>query len=72
MEQNQLRVNLLECPNVTCEKCESPFFKKVTVIKKISKFMVGTSEDQYQPMETYVCNSCGHINAEYDILNPKE
>lgn len=72
MEQNQLRINLLECPNVTCEKCENPFFKKVVVIKKISKFMVGTGEDQYQPMETYACDSCGHINAEYDILNPKE
>jgi hypothetical protein len=23
-------------------------------------------------METYACDSCGHINEEYDILNIKE
>jgi hypothetical protein len=72
MKDNQLKINLLECPNLTCEKCEHLFFKKVIIIKKISKFMVGSSEDQYQPMETYACDSCGHINSEYDILNIKE
>jgi len=40
----------------------------VTIIKKISKLLTGSMEDQIVPMETYVCKSCGHMNKEFDIL----
>ena len=58
----------MESPNVKCEKCEDIFFEKVTIIKKISKLLTGSMEDQIVPMETYVCKSCGHMNKEFDIL----
>lgn len=64
----KIQVNVMESPNVKCEKCEDIFFEKVTIIKKISKLLTGSMEDQIVPMETYVCKGCGHMNKEFDIL----
>ena len=62
------KINPLDLPNVKCEECENLFFEKVTIIKKISKLLTGSPEDQLVPMETYVCAKCGHMNEEFDIL----
>mgnify|MGYP001129281351 FL=1 len=65
---NKIQVNVMDSPNVKCEKCEDIFFEKVTIIKKISKLLTGSMEDQLVPMETYVCRGCGHMNEEFNIL----
>jgi predicted nucleic acid-binding Zn ribbon protein len=64
----KIQVNVMDSPNVECEKCENIFFEKVTIIKKISKLLTGSPEDQLVPMETYVCAKCGHMNKEFDIV----
>ena len=64
----KIQVNVMDSPNVKCEKCENIFFEKVTIIKKISKLLTGSTEDQLVPMETYVCAKCGHMNEEFDIV----
>ena len=64
----QIQVNVMDSPNIKCEKCENIFFEKVTIIKKISKLLTGSPEDQLVPMETYVCAKCGHMNKEFDIV----
>ena len=64
----KIQVNVMDSPNVACEKCENIFFEKVTIIKKISKLLTGSPEDQLVPMETYVCAKCGHMNEEFDIV----
>jgi len=63
----QIQVNVKDAVNVECENCENIFFDRVTVIKKISKLLVGTTEDQYVPMETYKCTECGNINKDFKI-----
>jgi len=63
----QIQVNVKDAINVECENCENIFFDRVTVIKKISKLLVGTTEDQYVPMETYKCTECGNINKDFKI-----
>ena len=64
----QIQVNVMDSPNVKCEECGKIFFEKVVVIKKISKLLVGASDDQYVPMETYKCVECGNINEEFKIV----
>jgi len=64
----QIQVNVMDAPNVKCEECGKIYFEKVTVIKKISKLLTGSPEDQLVPMETYVCKSCGHMNEDFDIV----
>ena len=63
----QIKINVADSPNVECGECKNIFFDKVTVIKKISKLLVGTPEDQFVPMETYRCTECGNINEEFKI-----
>ena len=63
----QVKVNVADQPNVECENCKNIFFDKVTVIKKISKLLVGTPDDQLVPMETYKCTECGNINKEFKL-----
>ena len=65
---NQMRVNPLDLPNVECEKCENIFYDKVTIIKKVSKLLTGSATDELVPIETYVCTECSHINKEFNIL----
>ena len=63
----QVKVNVVDQPNVECENCKNIFFDKVTVIKKISKLLVGTTDDQLVPMETYKCTKCGNINEDFKL-----
>ena len=63
----QIKVNVADQPNVECENCKNIFFDKVTVIKKISKLLVGTTDDQLVPMETYKCTECGNINKDFKL-----
>ena len=63
----QIQVNVKDAINVECENCKNIFFDKVTVIKKISKLLVGTPDDQLVPMETYKCTECGNINEDFKL-----
>ena len=63
----QVKLNVADQPNVECENCKNIFFDKVTVIKKISKLLVGTPDDQLVPMETYKCTECGNINKDFEL-----
>ena len=72
MNNAPLKVDIASQPTLKCEKCDNPFFKKVTVIKKISKILTASSEDQFVPMEIYACDSCSHINDEFNVLKYDE
>ncbi len=63
-----MKVDLREQPSVKCEKCESLFFEEVTMIKKVSKLLTGSSEDTIVPFPTYRCDDCNHVNEEFKIF----
>ena len=63
-----MKVDLREQPSVKCEKCESLFFKEVTMIKKVSKLLTGSAEDTIVPFPTYRCDDCNHVNEEFMIF----
>jgi len=62
------KIDLKEQPTVVCENCESKFFKEVVLIKKVSKLMTGSSDDTLVPFPTYMCESCGHVNKDFDLF----
>ena len=37
-QKPKLQVNLMDSPEITCEACNSPYFRKVTIIKKQDSF----------------------------------
>ena len=59
------KIDLKKQPTVECENCKSIFFKEVTLIKKVSKLLTGSSEDTLVPFPTYMCNECGHVNEDF-------
>jgi uncharacterized Zn finger protein len=63
------KIDLKKQPTVECESCNSIFFKEVTLIKKVSKLLTGSSEDTLVPFPTYMCNECGHVNEEFKLFD---
>ena len=62
------RIDLKQQPTVKCEKCESKFFKEVTMLKKVAKLLTGSHEDTIVPFPTYMCNECGHVNEDFELF----
>jgi len=56
------KVNLRDCPTITCESCGSIYFREVIYIKRVPALMTGASEDTTVPFPIYKCDDCGHIN----------
>jgi len=63
------KIDLRTQETVKCEKCESKFFKEVTMLKKVPKLLTGSQEDTIVPFPTYVCNECGHVNKDFELFN---
>jgi predicted nucleic acid-binding Zn ribbon protein len=68
MQDTQMKIDLRDQPSVKCEKCDGLFFEEVTMIKKVSKLMTGSSQDTIVPFPTYRCADCKHINDEFKIF----
>ena len=62
------QINLKEQPTIVCEGCGKKYFKEVVLIKKVSKILTGSSEDTIVPFPTYMCESCGHVNQDFDLF----
>jgi uncharacterized Zn finger protein len=62
------KINLKEQQTIKCEKCDSKFFKEVTMIKKVPALLTGSPEDTIVPFPTYMCNECGHVNADFELF----
>ena len=62
-------IDLKKQPTVICEKCGSMYFKEVTLIKKVSKLLLGTPNDTMVPFPTYMCNDCGHVNEDFRLFD---
>lgn len=63
------RINLKEQPTIVCGDCGGMYFKEVTLLKKVSKILTGSSEDTIVPFPTYMCNTCGHVNEEFQLFD---
>ncbi len=61
-------VNLADAPYIECEKCQCLVFDEKIMIKKISKFMTGGTQDSIVPLPVISCSDCGHIN---EMFKPK-
>jgi len=64
----KLNINFAEQPTVDCDGCGGKFFKKVTVMKRVSKLLTGSAQDEIVPLETYACESCSHVNDDFNPL----
>lgn len=62
------RIDLKQQETVKCKECGSKYFKEVTMIKKVPKLLTGSQEDTIVPFPTYMCNSCGFVNEDFELF----
>jgi uncharacterized Zn finger protein len=63
------KIDLKQQETVVCEKCGNKYFKEVTLIKKVPKLLTGSSEDTLVPFPTYMCESCGYVNEDFQLFD---
>ena len=64
---NGLKIDLKAAETVVSEKCNNTTFSEVFSFKKVSKLLTGSSQDALVPFPMYKCESCGHINEEFQM-----
>jgi len=64
----QLNVNLADAPYLECDSCQGKIFEEKMMIKKVSKFMTGGTQDSIVPIPVIACSGCGHVN---ELFIPK-
>ena len=63
MEPVKPKINIRDSETIKCDKCDSIYFREVTYLKKVSKFLIPNAvDDQIVPFPIYKCDNCGNIN----------
>ena len=67
MNQKELNMNvsLKDTTPITCEECGHSVFQEGVLLRKISRFVTGTSQDALMPIPVFSCSKCGHVNEEF-------
>jgi hypothetical protein len=67
MTQKELNMNvsLKDTTSVSCDECGHSVFHEGVLLRKISRFVTGTSQDALMPIPVFSCAKCGHVNEEF-------
>jgi uncharacterized Zn finger protein len=66
--QQQVKIDLSQTSGYKCPQCASAFFEQSLLLRKVSKFLSGLSEDVYMPVQVINCKQCGLLAK--DALDP--
>jgi ribosomal protein L37E len=64
-KEPSVRVNLSQADNVACNKCGNHTFIPVMLMKRLSPIISPTGKEAIVPIQTFACNACGFVNAEF-------
>jgi DNA-directed RNA polymerase subunit RPC12/RpoP len=67
MTQKELNMNvsLKDTTPIKCEECENEIFIEGVMLRKVSRFVTGTSQDALMPIPVFTCSKCGGVNADF-------
>lgn len=69
-QQNvNLNISLDKTTPIACGECGCETFNQVTYLRKVSKFVAGTSQDALIPIPSFACTKCGYVNEEFQPKN---
>jgi DNA-directed RNA polymerase subunit RPC12/RpoP len=57
-----MNVPLKDTQPIICENCGHNVFVEGLMLRKVSKFVTGTTQDAIMPIPTFACVKCGHVN----------
>tara|TARA_Y100001938_G_scaffold112104_1_gene153519 strand:- start:1519 stop:1758 length:240 start_codon:yes stop_codon:yes gene_type:complete len=58
-------IDLTHAKTLECEKCQGKGFQQTMMLKKLSALMSPTGQEAIIPVAAFACQSCGHINKEF-------
>jgi hypothetical protein len=61
----KLNVSLDKTVPIVCEKCENQTFTEAVILRKVSRFLTGQSQDGLIPIPVFACTSCSHVNEDF-------
>jgi hypothetical protein len=61
MEQQQLNISLDKTTEIKCKSCNNNVFTEGTLLRKVSKFLVGSAQDGIIPIQIMVCIKCNEV-----------
>jgi len=64
-------IDLTHAKDIICEKCEGKGFRQTLMLKKLSPLMSPTGQEAIIPVAAFGCDSCGHINKEFQDADIK-
>jgi hypothetical protein len=70
-EAPQVKINLNDATDITCNNCGDRRFEPVYLMKRLSKLVSPTGRDEIIPLgppiipPIFACYMCGHINDEF-------
>lgn len=57
----QLNISLDKTTPIKCEGCDNTTFQEGVILRKASRFIVGTSQDALVPIPIFACFKCGEV-----------
>ena len=54
---------------VVCEKCGGETFKQTLLVRRMSALASPNGQEMIIPMAVFACESCGHVNKEFQDVN---
>lgn len=64
-ETMNMNISLDKTTPIVCEECGNDSFRQVVFLRKVSKFLAGTTQDGLIPIPSFACDKCGNVNAEF-------
>ena len=58
-------LDLTHAQTLECEECKGKGFKQTMMLKKLSPLMSPTGQEAIIPVGVFACESCGHVNKEF-------
>jgi hypothetical protein len=68
-QQQAPKIDVSQAKDMNCSNCNNPYFIQAVMVKKISRFVTGTTNDAVLPIDVFLCGNCGQP---LDELLPKE
>lgn len=57
-QQMQLIGAMQQSAGLKCSNCESYFFEPIVLLRKLSKFVTGQTQDTIFPVQAFRCSDC--------------
>lgn len=61
----QMNINLEDTTEITCNECGSNIFQQGMLLRSISRFITGGTQDSVMPLAVFYCTKCGHVNQQF-------